>query len=134
MAVIEIWTDGSGTIANLPAGWAAVLVSGPHRREVFGHMPHGTNNEAELSAVIGALSALKGVGHTITLYSDSQYVISKLQGTTKTKKNQALVERLRALAAQHTLTPVWVRGHNGNANNERCDRLANAARINGGER
>src|SRR5690242_1308704 len=99
MAAIEIWTDGSGTVADLPAGWAAVLVSGEHRRELSGHMPTGTNNQAELSAVIGALSALKGVGHVITLHSDSQYVIGHVQGRSRVKANRDLVERLRKLAA-----------------------------------
>lgn len=129
MATIEIWTDGSGTVADLPAGWGAVLVSGEHRCELSGHLPRGTNNQAELSAVIGALAALKGTGHTITLHSDSQYVLGHVQGVTRVKKNAELVARLRALAAKHTITPVWVRGHNGDPNNERCDELANAARI-----
>lgn len=129
MAAIEIWTDGSGTVADLPAGWAAVLVSGERRKELSGHMPRGTNNQAELSAVIGALSALKGTGHTITLYSDSQYVLGHLAGRAKVKANRELVERLRRLAARHTIKAVWVRGHNGDCNNERCDALANAARL-----
>lgn len=129
MSIVEIWTDGSGTVATLPAGWAAVLVSGPHRRELSGHIPAGTNNVAELSAAIGALAALKGSGHTVTLYSDSSYVLGHLAGTSKVKANHALVERLRALAARHTVKGEWVRGHNGNPNNERCDELANAARL-----
>ena len=133
MAAIEIWTDGSGTVADLPAGWGAVLVCGEHRRELSGHLPRGTNNVAELSAVIGALSALKGTGHQVTLYSDSQYVLGHVQGRSKVKANRELVERLRKLARQHTIKAVWVRGHNGDPNNERCDALANAARLAQGE-
>lgn len=129
MAIVSIWTDGSGTVADLPAGWAAVLVSGERRKELSGHMPRGTNNQAELSAVIGALAALKGTGHTITLYSDSQYVLGHVAGRAKVKANRDLVERLRKLAAKHTIKGVWVRGHNGDSNNERCDALANAARL-----
>jgi ribonuclease HI len=137
--VIEIYTDGACRGNPGPGGWAALLRTGTHEREISGAEEHTTNNRMELTAVIRALEALKRPVRA-RLYTDSQYVLRGMSewlptwqargwrtADRKPVKNQDLWQELAALGARHELEWHWVPGHAGVADNERVDRLANAA-------
>lgn len=139
MRKVVIHSDGACHGNPGPGGWAAVLTSGPHRRELSGGDPATTNNRMELQAAIEALSALKRPC-VVEFHTDSNYLrdgITKwLHGwkrngwRTKTKqpvKNEDLWRRLDTAASAHKVNWHWVKGHAGDAGNERCDELATAA-------
>jgi ribonuclease HI len=137
--VIEIYTDGACRGNPGPGGWAALLRKGEHEREISGAEAMTTNNRMELTAVIRALEALRRPVQA-RVYTDSEYVrrgISewlpgwKARGwrtaERKPVKNQDLWQRLDELSAGHRIEWHWVPGHAGVPDNERVDRLANAA-------
>jgi methionine-gamma-lyase len=128
---VEIWTDGACLGNPGPGGHAAVLRHGAREREVVGGEPDTTNNRMELLAAITALESLKKPS-TVKVVSDSEYVIKgitqwidgwRAKGWKKVK-NRDLWERLAAAVAPHAVTWQWVRGHSGDAMNERVDQLA----------
>jgi ribonuclease HI len=138
-STVDIYTDGACRGNPGPGGWAAVLMSGGHERELSGAESATTNNRMELLAVINALAALKRQV-SARVYTDSQYVrLGMTEWLTgwkargwrtadrKPVRNQDLWERLDELAANHEIEWHWVKGHSGNPGNERCDALANAA-------
>ena len=133
---VTIFTDGACSGNPGPGGWGAILVSGPHRKELWGGAPQATNNQMELMAAISALEALKQPSQ-VTLTTDSVYVkdgISKwIHGwkrngwktaDKKPVKNAELWQRLDAARRDHEIEWQWVKGHAGNAENERADELA----------
>ena len=137
--MIEIYTDGACRGNPGPGGWAALLRSGTHERELSGAETQTTNNRMELTAVIRALEALRRPVRA-RVYSDSQYVCRGITewlpawqargwrtADRKPVKNQDLWEQLAALTARHAIEWRWVRGHSGVPDNERVDRLANEA-------
>ena len=137
--MIDIYTDGACRGNPGPGGWAALLVSGAHEREISGAEALTTNNRMELLAVIRALEALKRPVRG-RVYTDSQYVrrgITEWLPAWKARgwrtagrapvKNQDLWQRLEQLSAAHQLEWHWVPGHAGVPGNERVDRLANEA-------
>jgi len=139
MNEIVIYTDGACKGNPGPGGWGALLRSGPSQKEIYGGELGTTNNRMELMAVIQALEALKRPC-AVTLFLDSQYVLKgitewlpgwKAKGwKTASKqpvKNVELWKRLDDLVANggHKIDWRWVRGHNGDAGNERADELAN---------
>ena len=136
---VAIYTDGACSGNPGPGGWGAVLLHGGYRREISGASARTTNNRMELTAAIRALEALKRPT-AVDLYTDSTYVKDgitrwlpnwKARGwRTASKspvKNRDLWEALDALTARHDVTWHWVRGHAGNAQNERADTLAREA-------
>ena len=136
---VVIYTDGACSGNPGPGGWGAVLLSGGHRREISGASARTTNNRMELTAAIRALEALTRPT-TVDLYTDSTYVkdgITRWLANWKAKgwrtasktpvKNRDLWEALDALASRHDVSWHWVRGHAGNAENERADTLAREA-------
>jgi len=138
-ALVEIYTDGACRGNPGPGGWAALLLTGEHEREISGAEALTTNNRMELTAVIRALEALKRPVQG-RLYTDSQYVRRGLlewlpqwkargwkTADKKPVKNQDLWQALDELARRHALEWHWVKGHSGNAGNERVDELANRA-------
>ncbi len=138
MQKVVIHSDGGCHGNPGPGGWAAILVSGEHRKEVSGGEPATTNNRMELQAAIGALTVLKKPCQ-IQFHTDSNYLkngITKwLHGwkqngwRTKAKqpvKNCDLWRQLEAATLPHKITWAWVKGHAGNEGNERCDQLAAA--------
>ncbi|MHC6215754.1 ribonuclease HI [Stenotrophomonas acidaminiphila] len=141
MKSIEIHTDGACLGNPGPGGWAALLRYKAHERELSGGEAHTTNNRMELMAAIAGLEALNEPC-TIMLQTDSQYV---RQGITewmpgwvrrhwKTAggdpvKNRDLWERLHAATQRHQIEWRWVKGHNGDPDNERVDQLARDAAI-----
>jgi ribonuclease HI len=139
MHKVVIHTDGGCHGNPGPGGWAAVLTSGPHRREISGGAPATTNNRMELQAAIEALNALK-LPCEVRIHTDSNYLREgitkwlfgwKRNGwKTKTKqpvKNEDLWRQLDAAVGRHQVEWHWVKGHAGNDGNERCDQLAQLA-------
>lgn len=134
MGRVEIWTDGSCLGNPGPGGWAAVLRYGERERELSGGEGETTNNRMELFGAIAALEALTRPCH-VRLHADSSYVVKGMSEWIegwrrkgwKKVKNRDLWERLSEAAAPHEVEWVWVRGHAGNAMNERVDRLAVSA-------
>jgi ribonuclease HI len=137
--VIDIYTDGACRGNPGPGGWAALLLTGEHEREISGAEPLTTNNRMELTAVIRALEALKRPVQA-RVYTDSEYVRRgitewlaawKARGwrtaARKPVKNQDLWQRLDELQAGHHIEWHWVPAHAGVPGNERVDRLANLA-------
>ena len=136
---VEIYTDGACLGNPGPGGWAAILESGKHRRELSGAEAATTNNRMELSAAIAGLKALRK-SCDVVLYTDSRYV---KQGMTewlpgwqrkgwrtasgKPVENRDLWDQLVTAAEPHRIHWKWVRGHNGVPGNERADQLARAA-------
>jgi ribonuclease HI len=137
---VTIYTDGACLGNPGPGGYGAVLLHGGHRKEVSGGYSRTTNNRMEIMAVIAALESLSQPCR-VTLHSDSQYVVNAItQGWARRWKsngwkrnrqepaiNPDLWDRLLGLCDQHQVEFRWLRGHAGNAENERCDRLAVAA-------
>lgn len=140
MKKVEVFTDGACSGNPGPGGWGAVLRYNGIEKELSGGEANTTNNRMELSAVIFALKALKEPCE-VTLYSDSQYVCNALKlgwakkwranGWMRNKKDPALNPELWGelldLCDKHKVEVIWVRGHAGHPENERCDRLAVAA-------
>ena len=137
MKTVTIYTDGACSGNPGPGGWGAILMYGQHKRELSGGEANTTNNRMELTAVIQALSLLKEPC-VVNLWSDSKYVIDglekgwargwKARGWKKADKKPALNPDLWEQAleqeARHKITYVWVKGHAGHPENERCDQLA----------
>lgn len=138
--MISIYTDGGAHGNPGPGGYAAVLLHGDHRKEISGAFRMTTNNRMELFAAIEALKQLKTPSKA-TLHSDSQYLVNavnkgwatrwRANGWMRNKKDPALNpdlwEVLLDLINQHQVTMVWVKGHAGNTENERCDELTQEA-------
>lgn len=137
---IMIHSDG-GCLGNPgPGGYGAVLVYKGNRKEISDGYRLTTNNRMELLGAIVALESLKTRSQVI-VHSDSQYVVNGIEkgwaatwrrkGWIKADKQRALNpdlwERLLNLCALHDARFVWVRGHNGDVENERCDVLAKQA-------
>ena len=70
---VVIYTDGACSGNPGPGGWAAILTSGKHRKEISGGEAMTTNNRMELMAAISALEALKGPSR-VDIHTDSEYV------------------------------------------------------------
>jgi ribonuclease HI len=134
--MIEIFTDGASSGNPGPGGYGVILRSGQHYKELSEGFRKTTNNRMELLAVIKGLEALKNPNQSVTIYSDSKYVIDAVekrwvQGWLakgfKDKKNKDLWLRYLDISKAHSVKFVWVRGHAGHPENERCDELAVAA-------
>ncbi len=134
--LIEIFTDGASSGNPGPGGYGAILRSGKYYKELSEGFRKTTNNRMELLAVIKALEALKNPNQTVTIYSDSKYVIDAIEKRWlqswlakgfKDKKNKDLWLRYLDVSKLHQINFSWVRGHNGHPENERCDELAVAA-------
>ena len=141
---VTIYTDG-GAIGNPgPGGYGAVLRYDDQKKEICGAFRLTTNNRMEITAAIEALRQLK-TSCRVTLHSDSQYLVNAMtkgwvekwqaNGWMRNKKDPALNvdlwEQLIPLCDFHNVNFVWVKGHAGIADNERCDELTHEA-INGG--
>lgn len=140
MDKVTIYTDGACSGNPGPGGWAAILIAGPHKKEISGGEPETTNNRMELLGVISALELLKRPCEA-EIFSDSQYIVNainqhwliswKKRGWRRREgelKNPELWQRLDGLLARHTVTFHWVKGHAENEFNNRCDELAVAQR------
>ncbi|MDD6174579.1 MAG: ribonuclease HI [Firmicutes bacterium] len=140
MKKIEIFTDGACSGNPGPGGYGAILRYGTYEKEISQGFAETTNNRMELMAAIEALKLLKEPCK-ITLYTDSQYLVNginkgwakkwKANGWMRNKHEKALNpelwDQLLTLCEPHQITFVWLKGHAGHPENERCDRLAVAA-------
>lgn len=137
---VVLFTDG-GAIKNPgPGGYGVVLRYKSHKKELSGGFRRTTNNRMELMACITGLKALNRASDVV-LFSDSRYVVNGMSrgwvekwqsnGWTTAKRqpvsNADLWQELFDLCQIHTVDFRWVKGHAGNPDNERCDRLAVAA-------
>ncbi|MBC8536595.1 ribonuclease HI [Feifania hominis] len=140
MKEVTIYTDGACSGNPGPGGYGAILQYGPHRRELSEGYRRTTNNRMELLGAIRALELLQEPC-AVTLYSDSKYLVDAIEkgwvdswqrrgwrkADNKPALNRDLWQRLLALLERHKVRFVWVKGHESNAGNNRCDELAVAA-------
>lgn len=137
MHQVKIYTDGACQKNPGPGGYAAVLISKEHRRELSGGYRRTTNNRMEMMAAIAGLSALKSTCE-VAIFSDSKYLVDAMSKKWYVKwrkngwltagnqpvKNCDLWQQLIELTEKHRTIFLWVKGHAGNLENERCDDLA----------
>jgi len=134
---VELFTDGACKGNPGPGGWGALLRYGGHEKQLYGGEPHTTNNRMELMAVIQGLRALKRASR-VRVTTDSQYVKNGITqwihnwkrngwktAARKPVKNADLWQALDQEVARHQVAWHWVKGHDGHAENELADRLAN---------
>lgn len=136
---VAIYTDGSSRGNPGPGGYGIVLLSDRgHKKEVSEGFRKTTNNRMELLSVIVALEMLKPGADDVIIFSDSKYVVDAVnkgwvynwvKKGFKGKKNPDLWKRFLAAPKPANLRFEWVKGHDGNKYNERCDRLAVAAAM-----
>ena len=137
--LVEIFSDGACSGNPGPGGWGTLLRYGGHEKELSGFDPETTNNRMELIGAIAGLEALTRPCKVV-LTTDSEYVKKGMtewiegwikRGWKNSQKkpvaNRDLWERLLELTRKHQVEWHWVRGHDGHAENERCDELARAA-------
>ncbi len=133
---VLIYTDGACSGNPGPGGWGAILIAGPHRKEITGGETQTTNNRMELLAAISALEALKQPSR-VALHTDSNYlrdgIMKWIHGwkrngwktaVKKPVKNVELWQRLDTAQQRHAIEWHWVKGHAGHDENERADVLA----------
>ena len=136
MKEVKLYTDGACRGNPGKGGYGAILVYGKYEKEISGGERETTNNRMELMAAIVGLEALKEPCE-VTLYSDSKYLVdaynegwvfswerNSWKRGKEPLKNPDLWQRLFELTGRHHVTFIWVKGHNGNPYNERCDELA----------
>ena len=136
MALINIYTDGSSLGNPGPGGYGVILEYKGSIKELSEGFRKTTNNRMELLAVIIALESIKEFGHKIRIYSDSKYVVEAVnqkwifnweKQNYKKKKNSDLWKRFLKIYRKHDVKLIWLKGHAGHLQNERCDFLAVSA-------
>jgi ribonuclease HI len=131
--MIRIYTDGAAQGNPGPGGYGTILKFNQAEKELSEGFRLTTNNRMELLAVIRGLEAIKKTGIPVTIYSDSKYVVDAIEKgwlwnwqkkNFKDKANQDLWEQYIPL--HHKFKPkfIWIKGHAGHPENERCDFLA----------
>lgn len=139
MKHVIIYTDGACRGNPGPGGWGVVLRYGSHEKLLSGAEDHTTNNRMELTAAIQGLSLLREPCQ-VDLFTDSKYVQQGIsewiigwkknhwkKADKSAVKNAELWQALDEAQARHTIQWHWVKGHNGDRDNELADRLANEA-------
>lgn len=131
--MIRIFTDGAAQGNPGPGGYGTILKFNSHVKELSEGFRLTTNNRMELMAVIIGLEAIKKEGIAVTIYSDSKYVVDSVEKgwiwtwqkkNFATKKNPDLWQRYIPLHQKFKPKFVWIKGHAGHPENERCDQLA----------
>jgi ribonuclease HI len=131
--MIQIYTDGAASGNPGPGGYGVILRSGSHYKELASGFRLTTNNRMELLAVCIGLESIKKPNQSVTIFSDSKYVIDSVEkkwvfGWVKKgfagKKNKDLWLRFLQSYKLHEVKFIWVKGHAGHLENERCDELA----------
>jgi ribonuclease HI len=134
--MIRLYTDGAAQGNPGPGGYGTILKYQQHEKELSQGFRLTTNNRMELMAVIAGLEAIKKEGIPVTVYSDSKYVVEAVkQGwlwnwekkNFAKKANPDLWKRFIPLYRLYKPNMVWIKGHAGHPENERCDQLAVAA-------
>ena len=139
--MIELFTDGACKGNPGPGGWGVLIRAGTREKELAGGEKHTTNNRMELTAAIRGLEALTRPCH-VTLVTDSVYVKDGITrwihgwqrngwrtADKKPVKNAELWQELLEATARHRIDWVWVKGHAGDDDNERADKLASDAAL-----
>jgi ribonuclease HI len=139
--MIRIYTDGAAQGNPGSGGFGTILKFGDHEKELSQGFRLTTNNRMELLAVIEGLRAIKKEGIPVTIYSDSKYVVDSIEKgwlwnwekkNFKDKANPDLWKLYIPLHRKIKPKFVWIKGHAGHAENERCDQLAVQAALGGG--
>ncbi len=134
---VYLYTDGACSGNPGPGGWCAILRYGKTEKTLSGSEQETTNNRMELTAVIAGLKALKRPC-LVTVTSDSKYVCDAVnqhwlpawirkgwkKSDNKPVLNPDLWQQLSELLAVHKTEFVWIKGHAGHPENERCDEIA----------
>ncbi len=137
LSQVQLYTDGACSGNPGPGGYGAILRCGKFEKEISGGEASTTNNRMELMAVICGLEALNRKCR-VTIYSDSKYFVDGIEkgwakqwqkngwikGDKSPAKNPDLWERLLTLIDSHEVSIVWLKGHAGHPENEKCDRMA----------
>jgi ribonuclease HI len=128
-SVLQLWTDGACSGNPGPAGAGALIREGGEIvHEISEYLGEGTNNIAELMAILLVLQAVGDGSRAIDLMTDSSYCIGVLSKGWKAKANQELIAELRGEVSRFSdLRFVKVPGHAGVPDNERVDELAREA-------
>jgi ribonuclease HI len=133
---IKIFTDGSAKGNPGPGGFGVILNFADKTKEISQGFRFTTNNRMELLAVIVGLESLKTTQYPVEIYSDSKYVVDAItkgwvfnwkKNGFKGKKNSDLWLKYLSLHDKFKLTYIWIKGHAGHPENERCDFLAVSA-------
>jgi ribonuclease HI len=131
--MIKIYTDGAAQGNPGPGGYGVILKFKDHYKELSQGFRLTTNNRMELLAVIKGLEEIKKEGIPVTIYSDSEYVVNAVEKgwlwtwekkNFKKKANTDLWQRYIPLHKKYKPKFIWVKGHAGHIENERCDKLA----------
>lgn len=134
--MINIYTDGAAQGNPGPGGYGVILRYRDHVKELSEGFRLTTNNRMELLAVIRGLESIRKEGIPVTIYSDSQYVVNSVEKgwiwgwVKKNFANKANPDLWRLYIPLHNKYKpkfVWIKGHAGHPENERCDQLAVAA-------
>ncbi len=134
---VIIYTDGGCRYNPGPGGYGAIIITENQRKELSAGYRKTTNNRMEILACIVALADLKERSK-VTLYSDSQYIVNAMtkgwakrwqrlnwmRNQEEKAENPDLWERMLQLCEKHQVNFIWIKGHAGKAENERCDQLA----------
>lgn len=136
MDIVSIYTDGSclgNHLRENKGGWAGILTCRGHEKVIFGSETNTTNNRMELTAAIQCLSALKR-RCKVTLITDSTYVMLGIERRAIWEKKGSLTNgdlwsEMYRLLNYHKVKVQWLKGHAGDAFNERCDQLAKDAAL-----
>lgn len=131
---ILLYTDGSSRGNPGPGGYGVVLKYGSYRKELSQGFRLTTNNRMELLGVIEGLKAIKKREIPVKIYSDSSYVVNAVNnGWLKSWVSKDLSQKknsdlwglfLNVSQTFSSLEFIWIKGHAGHPENERCDRLA----------
>lgn len=130
---IEIYTDGAAKGNPGPGGFGTILRFKNIEKEFSKGFRLTTNNRMELLAVITGLEALKSTEYPVRIFSDSKYVVDSIskgwvfnwqKKGFKDKKNSDLWRRFLKVYPLFKIEMIWIKGHNGHPENERCDVLA----------
>ncbi len=133
MEVIRIYTDGACSGNPGPGGFGVILEYKGITKSIAEGFKFTTNNRMELMAVLVGLECLKHEGMNVEIYSDSKYVVdaveknwihSWVKKNFKDKKNEDLWRRYLALSVKHKIKFIWIKGHAGHPQNEKCDLMA----------
>ena len=135
MSDVQIFTDGAFSTSRKTGGIGIVFViNGKKVYEFSKQFPNSTNNKCELLAVIYALNSISKKINSLTIYSDSQYVIGCATRNWKRKKNKELWDLYdkvfdKALKLCSEINLIWIKGHTNNSDffsqmNNRADILA----------
>lgn len=134
---VEVYSDGSGMTAQTPGGYGFVVVVDDIKSyEGSGHLEFATNNDCELQGAIEGLASLHYHFEPdelidVWLVSDSEITLGWADGTRAFRQEEKILkyQQLRNLMSEFKANTRWVPGHAGEQFNERCDKLANAARL-----